>query len=86
MKDTQWEDWLPHPPPLPPPKKRGKRLKKKKKDGKKNERNIESGHLYFKAELLVVDILSLTQPTFYPLSQEEKLLLHVAQKVSRFWD
>ena len=51
---------------------------------KKNERNIESGHLYFKAELLVVDILSLTQPTFYPLSQEENFYSMLHKKCRDF--
>ena len=72
------------PPPLPPPKKRGKG---KKKDGKKNERNIESGHLYFKAELLLVDILSFLNATcVLSFITGGKLLLQVAKKVSRFWD
>ena len=83
IKDTQWEDWLPHLPRPPPPKKRGK---SKKKMEKKNERNIESGHLYLKAELLVVDILSLNATCVLSFITGGKLLLHVAQKVSRFWD
>ena len=54
---------------------------------KKNERNIESGHLYFKAELLLVDILSFLNATYVlSLITGGKLLLQVAQKVSRFWD
>ena len=71
--------------PPPPPQKRGKG--KKNKDGKKNERNIESGHLYFKAELLLVDILSFLNATcVLSFITGGKLLLQVAQKVSRFWD
>ena len=54
---------------------------------KKNERNIESGHLYFKAELLLVDILSFLNATcVLSFITGGKLLLQVAQKVSRFWD
>ena len=53
---------------------------------KKNERNIESGHLYFKAELLVVDIFKFNATHVLSFITGGKLLLHVAQKVSRFWD
>ena len=88
IKDTQWEDWPPHPPP-PPPKK-GKKVKKR---WKKNKRSIESGHLYFKAELLLVDILSfnLTPPAFYPLSLEENFYSKLHKKcrdfgtTTRYW-
>ena len=52
----------------------------------KNESNIESGHLYFKAELSVVDILSFNATCILSSITGGKLLLHVAQKVSRFWD
>ena len=70
--------------PPPPPKKKGEKVKK---DGKKNERNIESGHLYFKVELLLVDILSFLNVTcVLSFITGGKLLLQVAQKVSRFWD
>ena len=59
----------------------------KKKDlKKKKKRNIESGHLYFKPELLVVDILSFNATCVLSFITGGKLLLHVAQKVSRFWD
>ena len=54
--------------------------------GKKNECNIESGHLYFKAELLVVDILSFNATCVLSFVTGGKLLLHVAQKVSPFWE
>lgn len=79
------------PPPTPPPPKKGKKGKKKME--KKNECSIESGHLYFKAELLLVDILSfnLTPPAFYPLSLEENFYSKLHKKcrdfgtTTRYW-